>query len=92
MLSRITLVQTPGFFYILKLDPSYLYEPADGRDWIPTKSLEHGEKLEGSVMQWSMMSKWACELECASSGRTGYYPVDMAIVPDQRRIKERFNK
>ena len=49
MLSRITLVQTLLDFstsssWIL---PTCMSQAADGRGWIPTKSLEHGEKLEG---------------------------------------------
>ena len=34
----------------------------------------------------------ACGLQCDSSGRTGYYPVDRAILPDQRKIKAGFHK
>ena len=49
MLSMITLAQTLLDFSTLSswIHPTCMSQPTDGRAWIPTTRLEHGEKLEG---------------------------------------------
>ena len=52
---------SPGFFYIVKLDPSYLYEPANRWESLDSynKTRTWWKTWRSWMMQWNMVSKWA---------------------------------
>ena len=91
---------SPGFFYILKLDPSFLYEPASR--WESLDSYKHAKKVVKNLkvvndaaergVQSAKDLKDDAKLELRYQNLLQVVELDKAIVPNQRKSKQRFNK
>ena len=87
---------SPGFFYTLKLDPSFLYEPASR--WESLDSYKHAKKVKNLKVVNDAAERGVQFAKDYKDDAKRYQNVlqavelDKAIVPNQRKTKERFNK